>query len=278
MNYNTIGPTGMPQPLRSLKEDRMRMLAMSLALLAAAAGLSAAPSAEDVALVEKYKSADFSPGSAVLLKDYGDQKIYRLPDSSTLWALASGNSVIETPEKVVIWIYLRAGKELGRSLSLPSGRTCETDPDGQVEWGMALEPAPDFALSVLGGSGPKIKLSERRGKVLLIDFWASWCQPCMSSLPETQKLYQKYKGRGLEVYGINIEGDAAKAAAAAKSLGLSFPVLMGEPDSSGRYDWNCKQITDYRVSGIPALFLVDQDGVVVSMDPDEKEIERLLGR
>jgi hypothetical protein len=78
------------------------------------------------------------------------------------------------------------------------------------------------------------------------------------------------------VLGVNIEGDTGKASRAVKSLGLSFPVLMGEPDASGTYDWSCPQIEAYRINGIPAMFLVDKKGIVRLSDPRAEDIEKYL--
>jgi thiol-disulfide isomerase/thioredoxin len=255
----------------------MKKIVLVLVFAAVAFLASAGPTASDTALVEKYKTAVFAPDERYYHQTNGQWKGYRFPDGMYLWVY-SGGAFMDAfmPDKVSIQITLSEGKESGRSFTLPSGRVCTVAPDGAVEWGMVLEPAPDFTLSVLGGSGAKVALSGCKGKLVLLDFWASWCQPCMRALPETQALYQKYKDRGLLVYGVNIEGDTAKASAAAKSLGLTFPVLMGDPNAKGEYHWQCRQITDYRIRGIPAVFLIDGNGVIVAMDPDEEEIAKNL--
>ncbi|MGA2641746.1 MAG: TlpA disulfide reductase family protein [Spirochaetia bacterium] len=124
-----------------------------------------------------------------------------------------------------------------------------------------------------------IRLADFRGRVVLLDFWASWCQPCMKRLPDTEALYQKLKGRGLEVFGINIEGDTSRAEGAVKSLGLTFPVLMGEPDEHGRFNWTSRQITDYRINAIPTMFLIDKQGVIQKAgDVKEEDVEKCLSQ
>ena len=101
--------------------------------------------------------------------------------------------------------------------------------------------------------------------------------PCMDSLPATEELHQRFKGRGLQVIGVNIEGDAASADKAAKSLGLSFPILMGEPDAQGRYNFSSAQVAAFRIHAIPALFLVDKRGVVqASGELTDQDIETYL--
>ncbi len=236
----------------------------------------AAPSPEDLALAEKYKAARFSTKGLKPSSTYPSQNVYRLADGMTLWDFLNGYVIARTIDKVEITMFLRGGKELSRTLSFPSGRSCEVLPDGRLVWSLLFERAPDFTLKRLGGSGSSVRLSESRGKVVLLDFWGSWCGPCIGALPETQALYEKDRTKGLEVYGINIEGDEAKAASTAKALGLGFPTLMAQPDSSGRYNWNAKQVADYRVSAIPIVFLIDGEGTIVAINPDEKEIARRL--
>ncbi len=243
----------------------------------AGASVFAAPSQEDLRLAEKYKTARFSTSALKPSSIFPDQEVYRLADGTTLWDFLNGYRIARTPEGVEITIYSRDGKELGRSLAFPSGRGCEVAQDGSLAWNLVFERAPDFNLKRLGGSGAAVRLSDRKGKLVLLDFWTSWCGPCMRALPETQKLYDKYKSKGLEVYGVNIEGDEAKAASTAMTLGLGFPTLMAEPDSSGRFNWNAKQVADYRVDAIPVTFLIDASGVIVAINPDEKEIAKRLG-
>ncbi len=240
----------------------MKSPLVALFLLAAPVLLSAGPTAADRALVDRYKDTVFSIEKRNPRQIDGDWKLYELNGGISVWVDSDGYTVVQTPEQVTIEITFEKGKEYDRSFSLPSGRTCTVSADKSIEWGVVKEPAPDFTLSVLGGTGQKVRLSDLRGKVIVLDFWASWCQPCMHALPDTQALYKKYAARGLKVFGVNIEGDADRAAQAAQSLGLSFPILLSEPDAQGDYDFSSAQMTAYRIHAIPALFLIDKRGVV----------------
>ena len=242
------------------------------------AGLSFAdPSAADLALVDKYKDVVFSAGTAAPDQVDGDWKGYRLPDSTFLWVNKDGYKEAHTADHVKVEIYSKDGAEIERDFELPSGRTCQVLPQKPVAWGLVKEPAPGFSLPVLGSSST-MSLADLKGKVVLLDFWASWCQPCMHSLPSTQAMFEKYKARGLVVLGINIEGDPQRAGAAAKGLGLTFPVLMAQPDDKGQYNWTSRQIADFKVHWIPYMFLIDKDGVVQSADEvKDKDVEALLG-
>jgi thiol-disulfide isomerase/thioredoxin len=229
--------------------------------------------------VNKYKDAAFVTGDLKPLKVWSDQKLYKLPDATLMWVFTNGYTVVETPEKVGIRIVSQGGKEITRTFELPSGRTCSVENRERVVWGLAQESAPDFTLSVLDAAARTIRLADFRGRVVLLDFWASWCQPCMKRLPDTEALYQKLKGRGLEVFGINIEGDTSRAEGAVKSLGLTFPVLMGEPDEHGRFNWTSRQITDYRINAIPTMFLIDKQGVIQKAgDVKEEDVEKCLSQ
>ena len=112
-------------------------------------------------------------------------------------------------------------------------------------------PAPDFTLRAL--AGPNLKLAEQRGRVVLVNFWATWCGPCREELPQLAKLHDKYRASGLVLLGVNVDDDPRKAAELAAKLGLRFPVLLDtDKQVSRRYD----------MSAMPATFLIDRDGLV----------------
>jgi peroxiredoxin/outer membrane lipoprotein-sorting protein len=130
---------------------------------------------------------------------------------------------------------------------------------GQTGSFLLNRPAPDFELKTL--EGETMRLSDLRGRPVLLSFWASWCPPCRRELPELSALNQEYKEKGLVVFGVNDEGrgTARKFADLAE---LSFLTL----DDSGR-----KAHRLYRVYSIPSLFLIDRDGRVVRFMRGAKE-------
>jgi peroxiredoxin len=111
--------------------------------------------------------------------------------------------------------------------------------------------APSFTLPTL--SGETVSLEAFKGKVLLLNFWASWCTPCQEELPEFQKIHQQYQDRGFSVVGINIDKKQAKAAKFVDRFGLTFPVVL-DPDSA--------TIREYKGRSMPISYLVDQQGVI----------------
>lgn len=115
----------------------------------------------------------------------------------------------------------------------------------------AGKPAADFSLS--DASQKTIKLGELRGKVVLIDFWASWCEPCLRELPELEKLHKQLASRGVVVIGINIDRERKNADELIARLKLSFPSL---------YDPKGQVAEQYDPPKMPTSYVVDQQGVV----------------
>jgi len=117
--------------------------------------------------------------------------------------------------------------------------------------------APDFSLKTL--EGKTVRLSELRGKkVVLINFWATWCPPCRLEMPTMQQIYSEYKSKGFEILAVNIERDANEEIQDfVKELRLTFPVLL-DPDM--------KVTRKYRLIGLPVSMLIDRQGIIRSKD------------
>jgi len=111
--------------------------------------------------------------------------------------------------------------------------------------------APDFELKT--GAGERIRLSDYRGKVVLLNFWATWCGPCRRELPTVAKLYSEFKDSGLVVFGVNDE-DKSTARKYLEQEGLALPFLDDSSQKAHRL---------YHVTAIPTVFLIDPKGNVV---------------
>jgi peroxiredoxin len=116
--------------------------------------------------------------------------------------------------------------------------------------------APDIDL--LQPDGTKLKLSSLRGKIVLIDFWASWCGPCRAEFPNVKIAYEKYKSKGFEIYGVSLDDNNVKWTTAIQSMGLNWKHVC---DFKG---WGTAPAKVYKVSGIPATFLIDKNGKVIA--------------
>jgi len=126
-----------------------------------------------------------------------------------------------------------------------------TGPVGFADSEQERKKASDFTLKSL--SGKNIKLGELRGRVVLVNFWATWCTPCKEELPFFNSLYQRYKGLGLEILGVNIDKTTSQASQMSGALGLSFPILL---DPAGKISGL------YQIRSMPTTFVVAKDGTI----------------
>ncbi|NNF39801.1 MAG: TlpA family protein disulfide reductase [Woeseiaceae bacterium] len=117
--------------------------------------------------------------------------------------------------------------------------------------GMEGQPAPDFALR--SSLGENLRLSEYRGDVVMINFWATWCGPCRQEMPLLDELYSRYQRVGFNLLGVNIDDDSRRAMAMIKDLGVNFPVLFDADKMVSKL---------YDVEAMPVTILVDRQGTV----------------
>jgi cytochrome c biogenesis protein CcmG/thiol:disulfide interchange protein DsbE len=114
-------------------------------------------------------------------------------------------------------------------------------------------PAPTFALDLLDDSG-RLALTDLRGKALIVNFWASWCEPCKDEAPFLQRTYERYRGQGLVVLGIDVEDFKKDARRFVKRYGLTYPNVR---------DVKKETIGKWGVTGYPETFFVDRNGRLV---------------
>jgi peroxiredoxin len=130
------------------------------------------------------------------------------------------------------------------------------------------QPAPDFALR--DRDGAVIRLSDLRGKVVFVNFWASWCVPCRRELPDIQAIYEEMRTSGLEVLAVNYQDDLETAAAFFDERELQLPMVL---------DYDGEVYEQYRLQGLPDSFFVDRDGNIAALQfgflTREKMRERL---
>ncbi|MFN2450491.1 MAG: TlpA family protein disulfide reductase [Candidatus Baltobacteraceae bacterium] len=127
-----------------------------------------------------------------------------------------------------------------------------TTPRGAGPQGLEGRPATDFA--VRDTSGRMHELAPYRGRILVLNLWASWCPPCRAEMPDLQRLYAAYRTRGVIVIGIDQGESALKAASFARSLAIRYPVWVDEDQRYGRV---------YAALGLPTTVIVGRDGIVV---------------
>ena len=108
-----------------------------------------------------------------------------------------------------------------------------------------------------------------KGKVLLLDFWASWCMPCRAANKKLVKLYGKYKAKGFEIFSVSLDEDKSDWKKAIAKDKISW-VQVNDPRGS----WNAKTAADWNISVLPTTFLINKKGDVVAIDPEGKELEK----
>jgi len=119
--------------------------------------------------------------------------------------------------------------------------------------------APDFTLS--SSAKHNIRLAELRGQVIMLNFWATWCNPCRVELPHLQKLYSQYKDIGFTVLGVNIDKNKTKASKMARDLGAQFPILFDNTQKISKL---------YSIKAMPMTLLIDRDGKIRHLFPGYK--------
>lgn len=112
--------------------------------------------------------------------------------------------------------------------------------------------APALAAPALGTSA-RVDLSRHRGSVVVVDFWASWCEPCAQAMPALERIYQRYRGQGLVVIGVSEDDAERNARSFLSRTPVSFPIVLDADHSiAGRY----------RPGTMPSTFVIDRQGVV----------------
>lgn len=111
--------------------------------------------------------------------------------------------------------------------------------------------APDFTLAALGGMN--LRLAEQRGDIIVLNFWASWCGPCLQEMPALDALATKYAPLGVQVWGVNVESDNRSAQAYLQRVKVNFPILFDEQNEVSKA---------YQVKAMPTTVIIDKDGQI----------------
>ena len=123
----------------------------------------------------------------------------------------------------------------------------------EVEYPAEAFIAPDFSLPSLSG-GP-LSLKDYRGRVVFINFWATWCATCKVEMPSMEKVYRKFKDQGLEMLTISVDKDQSLIQPFLKEYDLTFPVLLDPKSETAK--------KAYKTTGVPETFIVNKQGIIV---------------
>ena len=151
-------------------------------------------------------------------------------------------------KKVLIILLLFVILPSGCGVETERGEIGETEESAVTdkEWG----DAPDFTLPDLEGNS--LTLSDFKGKVIILDFWATWCPPCRVEIPDFVQLYDKYEDEGLLIIGVSLDrGDSRSVKQFSESYKINYPIVLG----------NFNVTEDYGgIRGIPTTFIIDRKG------------------
>jgi thiol-disulfide isomerase/thioredoxin len=153
----------------------------------------------------------------------------------------------------------------------------EIDPDGQIgqiatgklKLIDTMGKPPEIAGPTLDGND--IDISEFKGKVVLVDFWATWCGPCVGELPNVRRVYDKYHDQGFEVLAVSFDERRTSLEKFVADNGLPWPQIFFDED--GKRYWDNPLGKQYGIDGIPATFLVDRDGNLQKVGVRGEELE-----
>jgi peroxiredoxin len=127
--------------------------------------------------------------------------------------------------------------------------------------------APAQEITLKDVNGNNLSLSSFRGKLVLLDFWASWCGPCRKESKFLVKLYAKYKAKGFEIFSVSIDERTADWKKAIAKDKITWKQVI---DTRG---WRAPVISNWGIEGIPTTFLIDKEGKIIALDPGREELE-----
>jgi peroxiredoxin len=143
------------------------------------------------------------------------------------------------------------------ALAVTAGGHASADPFQELDLIRPAKPtaAPDFTTPRLGGS--EVRLGTERGKVVLLNFWATWCPPCKEEMPSMERLYRRFQARGFTILALSIDAGGPEVVESfVKRLGLTFPIGL---------DPKLEIANLYTVRGLPASFLIDRSGRITGV-------------
>jgi thiol-disulfide isomerase/thioredoxin/tetratricopeptide (TPR) repeat protein len=179
-------------------------------------------------------------------------------DSTLEWLLKAANRGLDNPREVEgdrALEFIRKEAQYTKAVEKIEKTRAKKIPalKAKVLSELITRPAPPFTVETLGGE--EVSLSSLKGKIVVLDFWSTWCKPCRQTLPLVQRLYESMEGRPVRILCMNVwERDAARAGVAPYWKQAGYPMDVGLGSS--------QDAKNYGVTGVPALYVIDQDGQI----------------
>ena len=129
---------------------------------------------------------------------------------------------------------------------------------------------PRLQITLPDAKGDSVALASLKGKVVLLDFWASWCLPCRAANKKLVKIYDKYKAQGFEIYSVSVDDEKRDWVKAIEKDKITW-LQVNDPRS-----WGAQSAVNWNISVLPSTFLINKNGDVVVIDPEEKKLETAI--
>src|SRR5436190_5298389 len=129
---------------------------------------------------------------------------------------------------------------------------------------------PRLQIRLPDAKGDSVALASLKGKVVLLDFWASWCLPCRAANKKLVKIYDKYKAQGFEIYSVSVDDEKRDWVKAVEKDKITW-LQVNDPRS-----WGAQSAVNWNISVLPSTFLINKNGDVVVIDPEEKKLETAI--
>ncbi len=160
-----------------------------------------------------------------------------------------------TRKKIIILLLFIAGLVLAYMIQETvhhGGRTQLSGRHGEAGPVVAKTAAPDFTVRDL--EGKKVSLSDFRGRLVFLNFWATWCPPCQEEMPSIERLYQSMKGKPFQILAVSVDNDAGVVGRFRKSRGYTFPMFIDDQQKAAAL---------YQTTGVPETFIISPKGIIL---------------